>query len=603
MIENPFFTAAEVTPHEIPAGDSAQIAVRLVAGPGFSANGSRIILDMPAYLGYSRPSVYDQEDGGFVEVFCSNPDLRYLERSWDMEVADFPTRTKTSFKGMAQRVFVIDFLDGAAREGDEILVKWGYTRDGFGCGAKVSVLVLKPEFHNTIHVRYFADGTKGLPDFGRSFKGYDRPVPDIELPLSYRILPREPERIRVFRRRTRGDLAILDRFANPVPVAKPGGYVAGRLGAAPNGSGLFSLSSPHVRVASKGLPLQDTPDMSRVFGSLSIFFGDLHTHSAFSNDCIEREKQEMTPDDLFTYADNVACIDFLAVTDHHQPWDIERNKIREDHWALLNDAVRKHDREGEFLAFAGFEYRDKRGDTAVVLNEPFSYADIDVPSLVTVNELWQQFKGRDYVTIPHFHNGGGLEDGEWYSCPFEGIEPNIEIYSCHGSYENDTVLERHISQIKRFRRDRNAKYFLENGFRFGLTCNSDGHKGNVGINGLTAVYAKELTHKAIFEAYRKRHVYGTTNARIRLLFTINGALMGSILPNVPGKTVHLDLKGEQPFKSVDIMKNGGRIMRFRPDAIEFTADVPLNDPGPGNWYVRATQIDNHIAYSSPVWFL
>jgi hypothetical protein len=78
--------------------------------------------------------------------------------------------------------------------------------------------------------------------------------------------------------------------------------------------------------------------------------------------------------------------------------------------------------------------------------------------------------------FPHFHNPGTLPEGEW---------------------------------------------FLRAGHRYGIVCNSDGHKGRPGSNGLTAVFSEDLSRDATFTALRARRCYGTTNARILLVFGIN----------------------------------------------------------------------------------
>lgn len=603
---NNFFKSASITPERVLAGDSVEISIKLVVGPGFVTGGSRIVLDTPAYLGTSRPTLHHQELSGAMEVFCSNPDIYYTKKVWNMEKETFSNEASSvsSAAARAYRIFVIDFEDGEAQEGDEIEIKWGYIPNGFSSGTKVTTLVLMKEFYNTVHVRYFKDGTKGLPDYGRSFKGYERPQPDEEIPLKFRVLPREPEQMRLIRRQHKASLLIQDRFFNVCDVDKADRrkYINENIDMDMNGFGVFETKDINVRISGISLPLSDAPGTTGIYNGYNVYFGDLHSHSAFSNDCIEREKQEMTPDMSFAFARDVACLDFFAVTDHHQPWDRERNKLGAGKWELLNEAVRKHNKEGEFLAFPGFEYRCERGDTIIVLNEYFSYDEIDDSGLKNIKALWEKFRGRNYISIPHFHNMGKLESGQWYACPYEGVEPNIEIFSCHGSYEVESVLERRIAEVKKFRPDRNGKYFLTNGYRYGYTCNSDGHKGNSGFNGLTAVYAKELTRDGIFEAIKKRRVFGTTNARIVLLFTMNGEIMGSVLPNTREKTVNISVNGENRLKAVDVFRNGELYRRFKPYEKNFKTEFTVTDGETANWYVRAVQLDNHIAYSSPIWF-
>jgi hypothetical protein len=589
------FEECTITPDHVLAGDSVEFTIKIIVGEDFSADNSRIILDHPAYLGTDRPSRFDQEDGGYVEVFCSNADYQFVCRPWDMEVVDFPTREKSSFKGMAQRLLVIDFDSGNASAGDEIEVKWGWTRNGFGMGCKVPSIVLCPNFINTLNVRYFADSSKGLPDLARSFNGYARPVPDEEALITFHVHHREPESMRLIHGHVEDALLVQDRFFNICDTYDLSDWNKNAYGVGVAGAGKAKLNDCK-------LPIRETPALNKVDEKYNIYFGDLHNHSATSNDCIEREKQETTPDKSFSYARHVARLDFQAVTDHHQPWDIERNKIGEAKWNELVAAVEKHSIDGEFIAFSGYEFRGPRGDTAVVLEDKLSYSEIDLPEMKDIRNLWEQYKGKKYITIPHLHNGGGLPAEEWFCCPEEGVETLLEIYSCHGAYDVAESNERRPPAIKWRRSDRNGKWMLDNGFKYGYCANSDGHKGNAGMNGLTAVLAKELTASSIMEAIKNRCVYGTTNARIRLVFKAGDSLMGSILPCCQDTNFSIEAVGECNFKSVELWKNGELFKRFKPNSIDFSETISVDTSEPSYWYIRVVQLDNEIAWSSPIWF-
>ena len=81
---------------------------------------------------------------------------------------------------------------------------------------------------------------------------------------------------------------------------------------------------------------------------------------------------------------------------------------------------------------------------------------------------------------------------------------------------------------------------LDAGLHLGAVCSTDnwtnmpGHWGQ----GLMACLAEELTRDSLWEAFRRRRVYGVTGDRIELDFTCNGAPMGSIAarwrPNAAG---------------------------------------------------------------------
>lgn len=603
-MKNKYISSAEVTPKKVLAGDSVEFTIRLKTGEEGISEGSRIILDLPAYLGYTRPSCFGQEAHGFVEVFCSNPDVEYQKRVYNIEKDEFGQKTQNPFALMAARFLVLDILTGDLEDGEELEIKWGYVRDNMGIGTKVTTLVLKRDFFNSIYLRYFRDGSQGLPDYGRDFKGFQRPAVDQEIELNFQVLPREAEKMRLIRRNDRSSLLVLDRFGNIADTDGVNDYIKEDIDVSKNDYGVFEISDPDLGLTSKELPLLESPSIKNVYKNMNIYFGDMHTHSSVSNDCIERERMEIEPEEMYKYGRDEACLDFMAITDHHQPWDIERNKIGRENWEKIKKAADKYNQVGIFAAFPGIEFRCVRGDTQIVFADEISYDEIDNNKIKDIHYLWEHFDGKNYISIPHFHNPGSLDEDEWFKCPDSNIEPVLEIYSCHGSFERQEVLERKPPETydKQKRDDRTGQYFLNKGFHYGLAANSDGHKGNPGRNGLTAVFAEELTKDSILEAIRKRHCYGTTNARIKLLFTINDHLMGSILPNVEEKELYLNIEGENTLKAVDIIKNGELYRRFRPDGKGLEKSIKIKDTEPSYWYIRVVQIDNHMAYSSPIWF-
>lgn len=601
-METIYFQSVEITPDEMKAGDSGEITIRLITGEHFTSDNSCLVLDMPGFLGFNRPSVIGPEDAGYTEVFCSNPDIKYEKQVWNLETEQFVTSRLPRFQNNASRMFVILFQGAAAEPGDEIVIKWGYVREGYGTGVKVTTLSLTKPFYSTIDVRYFVDRSRAFPDFGRSYAGYERPIPEFTQELRLHIIAREPERMRVIRTDRGSRLQIMDRFANMSDITDLTTYIMDKGEYAMNGHGVFESNHSHEQITSKGLPIAETPSVTHVFDDYHLYFGDIHCHSSLSNDCIEREKMNMTPDRMFAYGKEAACLDFMAITDHHQPWDNERNKLTRANWKELSETVQQYNVDGSFITFWGFEFRCERGDTHVLLNEELDYETISNSSLKNVKDLWEAFKEFDYMAIPHLHNSGTMDADTWYACPYEGVEPVIEFFSCHGSFEYKQVQEKLVPEhMYKMREDRTAAYFLNQGHRYGLTCNSDGHKGNPGRNGLTAVFAKELTREAILDAYRNRRVYGTTNARIRLVFTVDGHLMGAELPQAESYTLKISVAGEQPLKAVDVVRNGELYHRFKPNAKHFEEELTLRGGESSYWYIRVIQVDNHMALSSPVW--
>lgn len=597
-----YLDKAVITPSEVLAGDSVEFVIRLIVGEKFVTMGSRIVFDFPGELGYSRPTRGNPEDAGYVEVRCSNSSLRWKLRCWNVANAAFEEAGHLFENRYAQRLCILDFLSGELHEGDCITLIWGFLRDGFGQGTKVGTIVPAPDFTDTIEIRYFRDGEKALPDYGRSFIGYERPVPDQQLSVSFRVLPREPARMRLLRGRVDSRLLILDRFSNLCHVDKLDSLTISSPKVQPERSGVIRLGADVQLTSTGACPLTEAPNPYDVYDGHSILFGDLHTHSAYSYDCTEREKMHQTPEDYYAYARDAACLDFLAVTDHHVPWGEERRKIGRENWERTLEAAHQNDRPGIFTAFPGLEVKDIRGDTTLILGEDFTYDEITHPSLRDLPSFWQRYKGRNYLGIPHFHNPGSLPEWTWRSCPLEGAEPVVEISSCHGTYEAFGPEEPFQPLMEHERRDRCGRFLLSEGYRYGFVCSSDGHKGNPGQNGLTAVLVREHTREAILDAIRQRRTYGTTNARIRLLFLMDGHWMGSVLPSGSSKEVYLSVTGENDLLQIEVIVNGTVARRFLPDGKEWTTSFRIQEAETGYCYIRVTQQDGHRAYSSAIWF-
>ena len=126
-------------------------------------------------------------------------------------------------------------------------------------------------------------------------------------------------------------------------------------------------------------------------------------------------------------------------------------------------------------------------------------------AIYTADKLFRALEGEDVVVIAHV--GGRYADLKY---AHDGrFEHAVEVHSTWGTFEwllHDA---------------------FEQGFRVGVVCHSDDHKGRPGnarpgastfgaIGGLTCYFMPELTRDALFQALRKRRHYGTTGTRLFL---------------------------------------------------------------------------------------
>lgn len=218
-----------------------------------------------------------------------------------------------------------------------------------------------------------------------------------------------------------------------------------------------------------------------------------------------------------------------------QPLNVETWKPQvqiDSEWAEVNRAFQALHREGQFIVFPGFEWQGDGtwGDHNVFFNE-------DNPPLYRVDrlaELYALLRSHKALAIPH-HTAyiGGFRGKNWEILD-EKLSPFMEIYSIHGSSEGEQYGGG-LRSNPFLGPDGNAGSYeaaVKAGRKLGIIASTDNWgplPGRYG-RGLAAVWAKELTRDALWEAFAARRVYGVTGDRIKLAFHLNENPMGSILP-------------------------------------------------------------------------
>lgn len=124
--------------------------------------------------------------------------------------------------------------------------------------------------------------------------------------------------------------------------------------------------------------------------------------------------------------------------------------------------------------------------------------------------------------------------------------------------------------------------------------------------GLTGVITENLSRRNIFKALKNRHCYATTGARILLNFTVNGIMMGSALPYnklESPNNVSFEVNGTDKIKLVELLKNNQTVCQWFPDRQDFKSNYVdrENSEKDTYYYLRVTQEDGEMAWSSPIW--
>ena len=214
-------------------------------------------------------------------------------------------------------------------------------------------------------------------------------------------------------------------------------------------------------------------------------------------------------EDYFRYARDAAFIDIVG----HQGNDFQ---ITDGFWKQLNELTAEFDQPGKFVCLPGYEWSGNTGmggDRNVFYRREgrpirrsshiLVQGETSTEAIYTADALFRALEGEEAIVIAHV--GGRYADVKY---AHDGrLERAVEVHSTWGTFEwllHDA---------------------FEKGFRVGVVCHSDDHKGRPGatrpgassfgaVGGLTCYLMPELNRDALFEALRKRHHYGTTSPRI-----------------------------------------------------------------------------------------
>jgi hypothetical protein len=313
--------------------------------------------------------------------------------------------------------------------------------------------------------------------------------------------------------------------------------------------------------------------------ALRRYWGDLHAQSG--------ETVGTNPArSYFAYARDKAFVDIVG----HQGNDFQ---ITDAFWQELNRLSAEFDVPGRFVCVPGYEWSGNTGmggdrnvfyrregrpifrsSRILVHGQDPSNADC-----YTAQDLFGAIADEDAVVIAHV--GGRYAD---ITMAHDGkLERAVEVHSTWGTFEwllHDA---------------------FDKGYRVGVVCHSDDHKGRPGatrpgastfgaIGGLTCYLMPVLTRDALFAALRARRHYGTTGTRLNIDLggrfdtgvmrcsddpqlgavteePVQAAQMGDIIrPGTAAMRLAAQVTGTAPIERVDVLHGKRVAQTVRPYA-------------------------------------
>ena len=399
-----------------------------------------------------------------------------------------------------------------------------------------------------------------------------------------------------------------DGFASPLkltgqvdglPESVPSGdwhegvLIVPRLRWAHAGTYRIAAQAGRLRATSNPIVVRASPPGER------IYWGDLHLHSWLSDGL-------RSPHECYRYARDVSRLDLAALTDHDPPIA--------DHWDELRRATTWYHHPGRFVTLLGYEWSHGRWGHKGVYFPGDEGAPVTLRRPPTPARLYRALEELGALVISQ-HPAGGPAPTVWKAVDARR-EPLVEIYSCHGNCESPDGA-RPLWCLSPARPPSYVRDALARGLKLGFVAGSNSHLGDPGSPilqhalhphpwrlGLTAVLAPELTRQAIWQALWQRRCYATTGERIYLDLEVAGHGMGQTVEAAGPVSIQAAVHGTARLVAVDLVRDG-RLLRRESSSTSDGAWAWSDDPGPGEhcYYLRVTQWDQEMAWSSPIWLM
>jgi len=346
---------------------------------------------------------------------------------------------------------------------------------------------------------------------------------------------------------------------------------------------------------------------------MRVHYGDLHHHTEYSRD------PGVLNDDVennYRYARDIRGLDFFGPTDHVE-------HLNDAEWYRIRRAASFYN-EDEFASLVGFEWTSEfyhdgnlqeghhnviyRTDGPEVGYYSASLPESNTPLRLTdllerdIARAKEQNIEANAMLIPHDPNRWVQPvSWSWYN-------PRIrlmEMVQARGSHEllggpSKLPLRNDIQQVI----GHSVQDGLKRGFRWGLIGSGD-HFGRP----VAGVLSPSTSREDVFDSLYAKRTFATSGARMVVDLSVNGHYMGTEWKGAETEhRLEIYARGTEPIRLVEVWKNSRLLYRWNPDSGKREFRKSFTDPSAPYlrenwWYVRVTQEDGEMAWSSPVWFV
>ena len=318
-----------------------------------------------------------------------------------------------------------------------------------------------------------------------------------------------------------------------------------------------------------------TQDPDGTDGEMRFWFGNLHSHSEYSNG-------KGTPEEGFAWARDTALYDFYVITD-------TSDSLTADEWADTGAQADRFNEDGIFVALRGFEWAQNGVGHGCVFDTA-DFATTEEASSKGDLFVWLKTRG----AMAQFNHPGLFGDFDEVAFDANAVEQMVAIES--GNMNNGNSSGKYLDAYS---------VALDNGWRVAPTNNQDNHE--LTTNSHRTVYiGPKLSRAALQEALRARRFYSSDDENMEITYKYKDALMGSVIP-VLGRSItfYIEIADDDPVSSLKLITDNGTV------AVELT---PISGAPPVVWeptvtadgsyyYLMVESADGDIAVTAPFWII
>ena len=336
-----------------------------------------------------------------------------------------------------------------------------------------------------------------------------------------------------------------------------------------------------------------------------IYRGDMHRHTEFSN---SDGNNDGSLQQAYRYALDAAGLDYLAVTDHGGNSGPDLPYIN---WLLQQTADVFHV-PGAFTPLFAYErgvaypngHRNvilpRRGIPTLPVGEDERQAKVGSAGLY---QYLRRFGG---ISMPHT---SAMNQGTDWRDNDPAVEPLVEIYQGdrNSSEYEGAPKAAHRGDPASAAGGFNPAGYVWNawakGYKLGVQASSDHMSAHISY---ACTIAENSTRAGLLDAMRKRHCYGATDNIIldyRMSAGASEYLQGDIAEIRGPFTISVNVAGTAAIRQIDIIRSKEFVYTVAPlnqaVHLQFQDNQPL--PGESYYYVRVIQVNDQMAWSSPIW--